>query len=447
MESLDFQGENNCATVERLNRRLRDRVKEINSFYKKPRQTPRAVIEPASKYHLILLPEYIQPTDNDIAILKIDALKAERAGNWALAEALWTRLIRFDQEEALSSLKQIWKQSQNQGTARKVKPETVSNKSGEKAVNDDSSGLSTFEFAVVTVNDQGKEIKREKREAEYYAEDLGNGVTLDMVAISGGSFWMGTEDEEIERLCKTYDSDWFKNESPQHKVNVANFFMGRYPITQAQWREVAGWEQVERKLDLDPSYFKKDYEGIDRWIRPVESIFWEDAKEFCARLSKKTNKEYRLPIEAEWEYACRARTTTPFNFGETISTDLANYRGTDWKYKGKVYPGNYGKGSKGIFREQTTPVGYLKVANNFGLCDMHGQVWEWCEDDWHDNYEDAPIDGKVWLTGASGIKVVRGGSWALGPDLSRSAYRADLTRGFRGSSGGFRVVCVAPRTT
>ena len=180
---MDFQGENNCATVERLNRRLRDRVKEINSFYKKARQTPRAVIEPASKYHLILLLEYIQPTDNDIAVLKIDTFKAERAGNLALAEALWTRLIRFDQEEALSSLKQIWKQSQNQETVIKVGSELVYEKSGEKAVNDDFSGLSTFEFAVVTVNEQGKEIQRETKKAKYYAEDLGNGVTLDMVAI------------------------------------------------------------------------------------------------------------------------------------------------------------------------------------------------------------------------------------------------------------------------
>ena len=283
--------------------------------------------------------------------------------------------------------------------------------------------------------------------AQYYTEDLGNSVTLDMVLIPGGSFWMGTEDEEIERLCKTYDGKWFRNERPQHKVNVPTFFMGRYPITQEQWRIVAGWEQVERKLETDPSYFKEDYEEIDRWQRPVEQVSWEEAKEFCDRLSKKTGREYRLPTEAEWEYACRAGTDTPFHFGKTISTDLANYRGTDWELEGKVYPGNYGRGLKGIYREQTTPVGYFKVANNFGLYDMHGNVWEWCQDNWHDNYQGAPNDGSAWVSGKSSMKVIRGGSWYYIPILCRSAYRDFPSRDDRGYSLGFRVVCVAARTT
>ena len=115
-------------------------------------------------------------------------------------------------------------------------------------------------------------------------------------------------------------------------------------------------------------------------------------------MSKKTNKEYRLPTEAEWEYACRAGTITPFHFGETISTELANYRGTDEKIGDKLYPGNYGRGLKGEYREQTTPVGYFGVANALGLSDMHGNVWEWCEDDYHEDYEGAPSDGSAWLS-------------------------------------------------
>ena len=159
-----------------------------------------------------------------------------------------------------------------------------------------------------------------------------------------------------------------------------------------------------------------------------------------------TKREYRLPTEAEWEYACKAGTTTPFHFGETISTELANYRGTDWEYEGKVYPGNYGRGSKGIYREQTTPVGYFKVANNFGLCDMHGNVWEWCEDDWHENYQNAPIDGSAWLSETNNSsQVIRGGSWLTLPDYCRSAFRYFNTRDFRYFDIGFRVVCVAPR--
>ncbi len=272
-------------------------------------------------------------------------------------------------------------------------------------------------------------IRRQQATAQYFTEDLGSGVALDMVLILGGSFLMGTEDKEIERLVKEYDQEWFREERPQHKVNVPSFFMGRYPITQAQWRVVAGWEQIDRELDSDPSNFKEDYEGIDRWQRPVERVSWEDAVEFCNRLSKKTKREYRLPTEAEWEYACRGGTTTPFHFGETISTELANYRGTDWDVGDKVYPGNYGRGEKGIYREQTTPVGYFKVANNFGLSDMHGNVWEWCEDDWHENYEDgedAPTDGRAWVSGKSSIKVIRGGSWGNNPSDCRSAARDDL---------------------
>ena len=307
-------------------------------------------------------------------------------------------------------------------------------------------------------------IRRKQKQAQYFTEELGNGVGLDMVLIPGGSFWMGTEESEIERLVKEYDREWFRKERPQHKVNISRFFMGRYPITQAQWQVVAGWEQVERELESDdPSSFKEDYEGISRWQRPVENVSWSDAKEFCARLSQKTKREYRLPTEAEWEYACRSVTShqsspfedksvtsgdmtveewnekyhQPFHFGETISTELANYNGNY----------TYGEGVKGKYREQTTPVGYFKVANNFGLSDMHGNVWEWCEDDWHDDYNGTPTDGSAWLSGESSTKVIRGGSWSINPYICRSAYRSHPTRAFRDLTVGFRVVCVAPRTT
>ena len=279
--------------------------------------------------------------------------------------------------------------------------------------------------------------QRESRQAQYFTEELGNDISLDMVLIPSGSFWMGTEDSEIERLVKEYDHKWFREEKPQHKVTLPYLFMGRYPITQAQWQVVAGWEQVERELEPDPSEFKEDYEGISRWQRPVDQVSWEDAKEFCDRLSRRTKREYRLPTEAEWEYSCRGGTTTPFHFGETISTELANY---DGNYA-------YGKGVKGEYREQTTPVGYFKVANNFGLSDMHGNVWEWCEDDWHNDYENAPDNGSVWFSENSSEKVVRGGSWYYNPFDCRSAYRFSLSRVDRHDSIGFRVVCVAPRTT
>ncbi|MFM6724021.1 MAG: formylglycine-generating enzyme family protein, partial [Dolichospermum sp.] len=159
------------------------------------------------------------------------------------------------------------------------------------------------------------------------------------------------------------------------------------------------------------------------------SVSWNDAQEFCARLSRMTNKIYRLPTEAEWEYASRAGTTTPFYCGETISTDLANYNG-DY---------TYGDGSKGQYREQTTDVGSF-LANSFGLHDMHGNVWEWCQDDWHENYINAPDDGSAWIS-LSNRKVLRGGSWYNYPKHCRLASRSYNVAGFAYDILGFRVVC------
>ncbi|NEO64399.1 MAG: formylglycine-generating enzyme family protein, partial [Moorea sp. SIO4G2] len=207
------------------------------------------------------------------------------------------------------------------------------------------------------------------REIQYFAEDLGNGITLDMVAIPDGTFMMGSP--ETEKGHK-------KNESPQHQVTVKSFFMGKYPVTQAQWQSVAALPQVNRKLDPNPSRFNGKH-------RPVERVSWYDAVEFCERLSQYTKRPYRLPSEAEWEYACRAGTTTPFHFGETITTYLANYDGN--------YDYTYSFGSKGKSVQETTPVGSFGVGNDFGLYDMHGNVWEWCADHWHDNYIGAPTDG------------------------------------------------------
>ncbi|NET37790.1 MAG: formylglycine-generating enzyme family protein, partial [Cyanothece sp. SIO1E1] len=141
------------------------------------------------------------------------------------------------------------------------------------------------------------------------------------------------------------------------------------------------------------------------------------------------------------EYACRAGTTTPFHFGATITTDLANYRGTDWDYGGQIYSGAYGEGPHGIYREQTTEVGIFSP-NRFGLYDMHGNIWEWCKDAWHENYSNAPNDGSAWLTGINeSYCVLRGGSWNIPPGNSRCAYRDRFVPGVRDSALGFRVVC------
>jgi formylglycine-generating enzyme required for sulfatase activity len=290
-------------------------------------------------------------------------------------------------------------------------------------------GLEPFDITVATLTRSDEteewEIQREQRQAYRYIELLPDAQTLEMVAIPGGTFTMGsTEDEE------GYDS----YDGPQHEVTVEPFFMGRYPVTQAQWRVVAALPQVERNLDLDPSNFKGDN-------RPVEQVSWYDAVEFCARLAVHTGREYRLPTEAEWEHACRAGTTTPFHFGETITTDIANYKGTDEQY------GAYGPGPKGEYRGETTPVDHFGVANAFGLHDMHGNVWEWCQDNWHENYEGAPTDGSAWLTDNNeAFRIGRGGSWFSSPRTCRSACRYHNVPDIRDFNIGFRVVCAAPRT-
>jgi formylglycine-generating enzyme required for sulfatase activity len=260
-----------------------------------------------------------------------------------------------------------------------------------------------------------------ERTAQYFIEDLGNGIELEMVMIPSGSFIMGSPESE---------KDSMNSERPQHQVTINAFCLGKYQVTQAQWKAVAAFSQVNRKLKPDPSRF----EGANR---PVEQVSWEDAVEFCDRLSRHTKRQYRLPSEAEWEYACRAGTTTPFHFGGTITTDLANY---DGNY-------TYGNGSKGVYREETTEVGSFKIANEFGLYDMHGNVWEWCQDHWHNNYEDAPTDGSAWISDdAKSDKLLRGGSWYDSPDVCRSAFRFYDDAGFGNYGSGFRVVCGAAWT-
>ncbi|NET08076.1 MAG: formylglycine-generating enzyme family protein [Symploca sp. SIO2B6] len=289
---------------------------------------------------------------------------------------------------------------------------------------DDTSAdeLQPFNFEVVTVNAQAKVISTQQQQAYFFTESLGKGVPpLEMVAIVSGKFMMGSPPSEMGR---------YEDEDPQHKVTLRPFFMGKYPVTQAQWRAVAALAQVNQELKIAPSRFKGDN-------LPVEQVSWDEAVEFCSRLAEYTGRPYRLPSEAQWEYACRAGTTTPFHFGETITGKLANYNARE----------TFADEPKGEYRQQTTPVGQFPP-NAFGLYDMHGNVWEWCEDDWHDNYEDAPIDGSAWRSDDKNTtKLIRGGSWCSRPTYCRCASRNDFNPGVdKFNKVGLRVVCVVPRT-
>jgi formylglycine-generating enzyme required for sulfatase activity len=223
---------------------------------------------------------------------------------------------------------------------------------------------------------------------------------IEMVEIPGGTFLMGS------RVGEGWDCD---DERPQHEVTVPAFLMGRYPVTQYQYKKVMG---------NNPSHFKGVNSHFKGANRPVESVSWNDAVEFCEKLSQQSGKDYRLPSESEWEYACRAGTTTPFFFGESLAKHQANFDS-----------------------DSTTDVGSFP-ANDFGLYDMHGNVWEWCLDTWHGNYQGAPTDGTAWATeGNSKLAMLRGGSWNSNPGYCRSACRDRWSPGIRGSDGGFRVVC------
>jgi formylglycine-generating enzyme required for sulfatase activity len=237
-----------------------------------------------------------------------------------------------------------------------------------------------------------------------FIENLPNGVTLEMVNLPAGQFLMGSPDS---------DSDAQSREKPQHQVKLNSFAIGKYPVTQAQYQAVMG---------KNPSRFKNNPQN------PVEKVSWDDAQAFCRKLSQITGKTYRLPTEAEWEYACRAGTTTRYYFGDDAS-QLGDYA---W------YDGNS--------RYKTHPVGDKKP-NAWGLYDMSGNVLEWCEDNWHNTYENAPRDGSAWLINDNDYYIVRGGSWFINPTYCRSASRYDNDwRDYISSLSGFRVVCGAGRT-
>jgi formylglycine-generating enzyme required for sulfatase activity len=280
--------------------------------------------------------------------------------------------------------------------------------------------LFSIQIFPVKLNEQGAIIAKPKKIVQIYKEELGNGISLTMVKIPAGKFLMGSpNDKEVE------EGRW-ESESPQREVKVSEFYIGQTLVTQAQWEKIMG-----NNRSVFPGGGKL----------PVENVSWIDTQEFCEKLSDKMKRAYRLPSEAEWEYACRAGTITPFHFGKTISSDVANYRAENFPYEGNKYSGKYGEGKLGIFRKSTTPVGGFPP-NGFGLYDMHGNLWEWCLDHWHQNYEGIPLDGSPWISDNVTHRVLRGGSWDSAPRSCRSASRFSRNPDYHDKNSGFRVVCV-----
>ena len=285
------------------------------------------------------------------------------------------------------------------------------------------SNINSFLFEIITLNRQNELVKRQG-EARYFIEKLDDDVDLEMVEIPGGQFMMGSDPSDPQ--SRDHEYQFRDHEYHQHRVTVPTFFMSRYTITQAQWFQVTRMCQFKQTLQPNPARFPGDN-------RPVEQVSWYDAVEFCQRLSQKTQRRYRLPTEAEWEYACRAGQETTFSFGSTITPDVANYDGSP-----------YIDGPAGERRGQTTYVTEFG-ANPFGLSQMHGNVDEWCLDHWHDNYNGAPDDGRAWETSDDHAKrVLRGGSWVCAPWWCRSASRLRYPPGDHLNNIGFRVVLAQP---
>ncbi|MGA1475500.1 MAG: formylglycine-generating enzyme family protein, partial [Prochlorothrix sp.] len=259
---------------------------------------------------------------------------------------------------------------------------------------------------------------RESWTVTRWLEELGGGVELPLVRVPAGSFLMGSPESEIDR-----DSD----EGPQHRVNFPrDFWVGQFAVTQAQYQAVMGSNPAtssDRDRFVDPN-------------KPVINVSWDDAVAFCEALTQLTGRTYRLLTEAQWEYACRAGTSTPFAFGETITPDLVNYNGKR----------PYANAPKGEFRRETTVVGSFP-ANAWGLYDMHGNVWEWCRDPWTGDYtwkKDHPAtnDGSIIFpySNTEERRVLRGGSWFVNARNTRSASQGRFRRDYRNVINGFRVV-------
>jgi formylglycine-generating enzyme required for sulfatase activity len=255
----------------------------------------------------------------------------------------------------------------------------------------------------------------------------GGGKGPELVLIPSGRFQMGsTEADRKKALAAGVQQAWIERETPQHWVGIEQpLALGRFPVTVGQWRQfvhATGWQRHGEVNWAQPGFRQTE-------DHPVVGVTWYDAQQYVKWLSEQTGQTYRLPSEAEWEYACRAGTKTAFSFGDEIDTSLANYDG-NYSYNGSP---------KGEYRQGTSRLGVFPP-NQWGLYDMHGNVWEWVQDVVHDNYEGAPSTGAAWEEGGDqGRRILRGGSWLYNPRYVRAALRNGFSAVLSNDIVGFRV--------
>jgi len=446
LQNFKQQIDGDSLTIEQTEYDLQQRVQVLNQQYRKRLQTPHIRCDSVGKAQQFLLPKSLLARNisqkpqkhqlshkqrstrrshaKDILVLKSNALKAEEVGQFESARQLWLQILATfpsEQEASIKAIDRIATRLAHQPLLLRdseVETQLLSNMRMEtiipfncqqgKIIKADQHnqeliipsvpGTQSFRFEVVTVDTNGREINRHQRQAQYLIEEL-NGVGLEMVVIPGGTFLMGSSERKP-----------LSSELPIHLVTVKPFLLSRYPITKEQWKEIAKQPRAHQELKLRPSI-----RGNSSY--PVTEVSWHEAGEFCDRLTQITGFQYRLPTEAVWEYACRAGTITPFHFGATITPDLANYN-----------------------VENMIQVGSFPFANAFGISDMHGNIWEWCQDHWHDNYNEAPTTTIAWLdSDDTQNRLLRGGSWRNEGGLCRSTSRMFDNSSSKSNNIGFRI--------
>jgi formylglycine-generating enzyme required for sulfatase activity len=435
-ETLRNQFRGKYLSLEQTEKELQEEISILNNRFGKPRQTPHIRCESAQRVSLNFLPSSLiakkiglektnsrrksrteRRSKKDLISLKSEALKAETAGQFELAKDLWHQLLLASPSQQDSYFKAIKRIAEaevnlNHYTFYKKVIKNEEDKASQSTVNNNKSlsfelnvnnvtlkQSNLFRFESIYLDYDGKNIDRSTGEAQLFAEIL-DATSIEMILIPGGSFLMGSSHAKAN-----------PNELPAHIVTLDySFMMSKYPITKGQWREVAKLQKINQDLPMRTCL----QGGINH---PVVNVSWNEAVEFCGRLAHKTGNIYRLPTEAEWEYACRAKTTTLFHFGHSINSNLANFEA-----------------------QNLEPVGKFPFANQYGLFDMHGNIWEWCQDNWHENYYGAPTDGSPWLDSElSHNRLLRGGSWQNESGLCRSASRMFDHANSKSNNIGFRI--------
>ncbi len=350
-------------------------------------------------------PYYAGPANSRIVLLEAEAKKRAEAEARAKAEAEARRKREEEEARRKAEAERLEREQKERQRRARIVPVRVGSGGG---------------------RDEERQIEAGSGESFKDAP-----FAPEMVVVPAGEYMMGSPAGVLGLFGR--EAGRSSDEGPQHRVNIGQpFAVGCYAVTFAEWDAAQADKDWQRITGVEPR--KPSDQGWGRGDRPVINVSWEDAQAYVKWLQEKTSKEYRLLSEAEWEYAARAGTTTPFWWGKAITPDQANY---DGKY---TYDGG---GKKGEYRQKTVPVKSFQP-NPWGLYQVHGNVWEWVEDCKNSDYNGAPSDGSAWTTGDGSLRVLRGGSWVSDPGWLRAASRYWDQPVFRNYRLGFRVSRTLP---